>query len=252
MIHGKCVYAENIENSFQLTEDSPYLLVTSPAFLKRIDESVLLSNTATLAFSSGGELNKATHDQVIKTMTVINEIYGSTETGGIAFRRQQETSNWELLDGVSIHQNEDGQTILTSSFIDTKNIVLDDEIEIINDKLFTLNGRKDSTVKIEDKRINLKQIEALLLQHRDIADCFLLKEENNQRQYLRYFLVLHKESELNTKNENIKTMQIRSYLSQFLDALFIPKSFYFLDALPYNNQAKINKKDIYEIINRQN
>ena len=90
------------------------VLVSSPAHLKRLPENRDLTRSANrvrAVFSSGGPLQ---FDVVQETLRVLGhapiEVYGSSETGGIAWRRQHyaKCEAWTPFDGVAWRM--DGET----------------------------------------------------------------------------------------------------------------------------------------------
>ncbi|MWT69242.1 AMP-dependent synthetase, partial [Escherichia coli] len=82
-------YAEQLS---ALPDNKRYLFISSPAFLKRLDAS-LTPPPVNLLFSAGGALP---WQEVAAVQAWLNvwpdEIYGSTETGVMAWRYRQEES----------------------------------------------------------------------------------------------------------------------------------------------------------------
>lgn len=250
MKYGRLVHSDNIENSYQLARSKDCCLISSPAFLKRIDHEVEYSPNIKLVFSSGGPLNEAIHKKISRHFKRIIEIYGSTETGGIAFRNQSIESNWTLFNNLEIEKLND-QYILHSPFIYEGKYKLDDDLTLLNNQTFILDGRKDTTVKIEEKRINLKHIESKLLELQEVVDCIATNFETDIRQSIEIIIVPNKKSLFNDLSIKEKTNFLRDHLKKHYDDIFIPKTFTFIEEIPYNGQSKITKKEIYEIISRK-
>ena len=104
----------------QLGRPGAAVLVASPAFLKRLPASAALENLArppAVVFSSGGPLPwdaAAACARLFASPPV--EIYGSTETGGIAWRRRTaEDQAWSPFPGVVPAVSEDGTLSLAAS-----------------------------------------------------------------------------------------------------------------------------------------
>ena len=97
------------------------------------------------------------------------EVFGSTETGGIAYRQQHSSHElWQLFDGVQAELNQEGCLKLQSP-----NIAIDpdannswyqtaDACRFHSATQFELLGRTDRIVKIEEKRISLVEVEQRL------------------------------------------------------------------------------------------
>ncbi len=100
-----------------LTAPGPAMVVASPAFLKRLPEGAAWPNPPAAVFSSGGPLPweaAATAAGLFGTAPL--EIYGSTETGGIAWRRRNaQDTPWTPFPGVAPALAEDGTLSLSAS-----------------------------------------------------------------------------------------------------------------------------------------
>ncbi|MDR1279600.1 MAG: hypothetical protein LBK99_02110 [Opitutaceae bacterium] len=153
----------------------PIALVTSPAFLKRLDPALpaLTSATTRHILSAGGHLAPPEADLCAQTLgRAPLEILGSTEAGAIAWRDDAaERLLWTPLPGVRIfHDATDGRLSLQSPFLPAgETLVTDDAIrpatfdERGGVAKFELLGRLDRILKIEEKRISLPEIEQRLL-----------------------------------------------------------------------------------------
>jgi len=90
------------------------------------------------------------------------EIFGSTETGAIAWRQPSGADDaWRPLPGIDVRRNEDGRLSLRSPFVSDDWFDTADLIERQGDG-FVLNGRADRIVKIEGKRVSLPAVEQAL------------------------------------------------------------------------------------------
>lgn len=148
------------------------LIVTTPVFMKalgRLEETKDLSSS--IFISSTGAL----HDDDINTLekkykTTIMQLFGSTETGGIAYKLGA-SKNWTALENVTI-ESKDEKLCVTSPFI--SNYILDTKIKKlitpfqtediieIDSNGFSLLGRSNKIIKIAGKRIAAQTIEKIL------------------------------------------------------------------------------------------
>lgn len=117
--------------------------VSSPAFLKRIVKIPLTPSTRWTVFSSAGALDAAGSANCADIFgTEAIEIYGSTETGGIAWRKQKTNPLWRPFPCVSISAAPDNTFTARSPYFDGT-VTGGDLIACTDEGLFTLLGRVD-------------------------------------------------------------------------------------------------------------
>ena len=233
--------------------DTEYMIITVPAFLKRaveIEKSGGLNLVSPWIFTSGGILERET---AAKTAEVLGfwpvEVYGSTETSGIAWRQSNSGLEWTAFDNAQISQNRDSCLVIRSPYIkDTAGFETSDLVEILEDGRFLLKGRIDSVVKIEEKRISLPEIENRILQSGLAGDVCVIPLEN-KRQYLAAAIVLNnkgKERFLGLEKHEINTYW-RKYLLQYFENIVIPKKWRYPETMPLDAQGK-KKRETIELL----
>jgi len=149
------------------------VLVASPAHLKRLPEHLDWSGAARnlrAVFSSGGPLAP---DTALATGALLGkvpvEVYGSSETGGVAWRQRAHLDDdaWRAFPTVAWRLGKDGALEVRSPHLpDDSWLVLADRAAPAGDAAdagFVLRGRSDRIVKIEEKRVSLTAMEAALL-----------------------------------------------------------------------------------------
>lgn len=151
----------------------PTLCVTNPVFIKallRLKNPIDLSKS--LFISSTGALQQIEAREFEKMYkTKLFQLYGSTETGGIAIRESCDT-HWNTLEGVQISEDDgylkvhspyvseyifDGEIQRNSSCFITKDLV-----KIEDNGVFYLLGRSSELIKIGGKRLSVVEIETYL------------------------------------------------------------------------------------------
>lgn len=236
--------SEMLEFEEQLVEltkkESLLCFISSPAFLSRLDCTAILSAKIS-TFSSGGPLSFKSAKKVHNLLGQLPvEVYGSTETGGIAHRQQQsESEPWVLFEQVSLSES-NGDKILRSPYIDSDTaFVIDDKIEMLGNGTFVLLGRKDRIVKIEEKRVSLDEIEDFLKCSRDISDSICLMLEG-QRSILGVVLVLTIEGQRQLAEIGRKEyfMALKRTMRSRFENVTIPRKWRVLEKMPVNQQSK--------------
>jgi uncharacterized membrane protein/acyl-CoA synthetase (AMP-forming)/AMP-acid ligase II len=236
----------------RLTGDS-YMIITVPAFLKRAVEQYAVGTAGKLSlsspwiFTSGGVLppeTAAKTEQVFGFWPV--EVYGSTETSGIAWRQSKDGMEWMPFDNAQVSLNDKGCLVIRSPYIkDPAGFTTGDLADILSDGRFLLKGRADSIVKIEEKRVSLPEVENRILQSGFVSDVCVVAMED-RRQYLAAAVVLNEQGR--NRFSNCRKPEInrcfREHLVQFFENTLLPKKWRYLDALPLDNQGKKKKPEI--------
>ena len=229
--------------------DTEYVLITVPAFLKRaveINQPGGLRLKSPWIFSSGGVLDSETAQ---KTSEVLGfwplEVYGSTETSGIAWRQSVNGPEWTAFDNARLNIN-NGCLVVRSPYIkDPAGFETSDMAELLEDGRFLLKGRMDSVVKIEEKRISLAEVESRIMQSGLTAGVCAIAMEH-KRQYLAAAVVFNDKGWKRfaglEKNEINRFW--RKYLLRYFEHVVVPKKWRYPRALPVDTQGKIKKDDV--------
>lgn len=213
-------------------------LVSSPALLKRWSTDVDLIACASI-FSSGGKLDTGIR---VGINVDISEILGSTETGGVAYKKCDDAL-WSAFQGVEIGVIDDQQLHVRSTHAMTTDWVLTgDRVDIFPDQCFKLLGRADRIIKLEEKRLSLDAIEQAILQLDEIEQCHVLVVKHEHRQILACVAVLSKALELEAKP--ILVADLKKKLTGLLEKIAIPRSWRFLSKIPINSQSKLNHQNL--------
>jgi acyl-coenzyme A synthetase/AMP-(fatty) acid ligase len=171
-----------------LEDAGPFALATTPVALRRMVEKGGLAprlGECRAIFSSGGPLPGAVARRVTERVGAPPwEIYGSTETGGVAVRQQWRGGEcWRPLAPVAVAEDPDlGCLAVTSPFVSggepfgagRERVVLADRVAFDGAGGFELLGRTDRMVKIGEKRLSLPAMEERLLAHPAVAEVALL------------------------------------------------------------------------------
>ena len=248
------------DNPYSLTATRPAVLVSSPAHLRRLPENPAWEKAAgrvRAVFSSGAPLSFATAQECKRLLgqTPI-EVYGSSETGGIAWRQQEcaENQPWTALPGVRwriVAQDGESEVLeVSSAHLPSMDwFRTSDRARSTNDGRFFLAGRVDQIVKIEGKRISLSAIERVLNESPLVQSARAVMV-NGPRQRVAAFVVPSAcgRAELDQKGRPALTAALRHLLSDSVEAAGIPRFWRFLDALPVNAQGKTNQAGLVALL----
>ncbi|MDO1509338.1 MULTISPECIES: AMP-binding protein [unclassified Neisseria] len=216
--------------------------IASPALLNRLGEArnwQAVGHKIAGIVSAGGALPKSTADLLAQHAVMPFEIYGSTETGVIAYRRHQKP--WQPFGSVSIGQDNDGALWAESPWTAGRQQTAD-VIEPQNDG-FILLGRKDRIIKFEDKRVSLTRIEHDLLAHKWIADAHCGLHPQHKR--LAVWAALNSDGiqALREQGRAAVSAALKKHLAVTQDTIALPRYWRFAASLPRNAQSKITTVD---------
>ncbi|MDQ2069992.1 AMP-binding protein [Natronospira bacteriovora] len=234
-------------------------LVSSPAHLKRWPGFASLQVAKVklpVIFSSAGPLPAETSRRLHDALDPISvwEVYGSTESGGIAWRDQGAPgfADWHVFDGVELGfpDGQQGRLSVRSAPCGGDWMDTGDRAELVG-KAFRLLGREDGVVKIEDRRISLQEIEQALEALDWVSEAAVLAMDG-ERQTTAAALVLSAEGR--RELEQLGGWRFRGALRERLGDRFtdvvLPRRFRYLEALPRNATGKVLQRDLQALFER--
>lgn len=240
------------ENVLQALLSVPHAtLVMSPAHLKRLPLDLsweIAQKHLDLLLSSGGPLPETALFLCQKTFkqTPI-EILGSTELDGIAWRQRRitldgkidnESCSWKAMPGTTVSSTEQGILQVKSERLNPHSwTVGNDKISLNADGSFSLLGRTDRIVKIEEKRLSLTAMEKSLVDSGLFMEAkTLLLPNDSQLAVVAVPSAKGREILKEGKLELIKVAQ-RHLRIQF-EAVLLPHRWRFEPLMPTNSQGK--------------
>ncbi|BCR23060.1 acyl-CoA synthetase family protein [Aquipseudomonas alcaligenes] len=225
--------------------------VASPALLKRMGDNLDWNALSAVrrVFSSGGalpaEVSVELGSQLGQQPT---EIYGSSETGGIAWRQGGEL--WTPFAGVELALNAEGALRIASPYLPAGHVEQSaDAAELQADGRFALRGRLDRIVKLEEKRISLPMLEQALAAHEWVADARLGVIQEG-RAFLGALLALSPAGLHALRNQGRKTVTetLRQHLAGYCEAIALPRRWRLLLELPYSSQGKLAQAEVERLL----
>ncbi|MHC6527982.1 class I adenylate-forming enzyme family protein [Vibrio proteolyticus] len=247
---GRAFAAFNLEFPEQVIAraNEQTTLVSSPALLKRLSEEHHTQPLRQL-FSSGGPLSNAAAEHARRLFGHYpQEVYGSTETGGIAHRQQFTASQpWRLFPGVQAKLNSERCLRLRSPHIDPHHwYQTADECYFHDTVTFELRGRTDRIIKIEEKRVSLTEVEQRVEQLDGVSEAVVIPMQEGERLTLVSVIVLSEagQHDLNTLGKGKFWLALRAQLRRWLEPIAVPRRFRIVDSIPLNSQGKRQIADI--------
>jgi 3-hydroxymyristoyl/3-hydroxydecanoyl-(acyl carrier protein) dehydratase len=233
------------------------LLVSSPAHLKRLPAEFLEMrkfNRLRAVFSSGGPLS---FEAACETKRLLGrvpiEVYGSSETGGIAWRQQLTRRNeaWTPLNGVTCRINPEECVLEVRSphLPDNQWFRTADRVDFVGNNHFLLKGRVDRIVKLEEKRISLTAIERHLILSPMVMDARVLVVEGRRPRTAAFVVPsVQGHRKLVEVGKLAFNRILRDVLSQSIEQVGIPRVWRYLDALPVNAQGKTTHAELIALL----
>jgi acyl-coenzyme A synthetase/AMP-(fatty) acid ligase len=170
----------------------------------------------------------------------ITDIFGSTETGGIAYRR--EDGPWIVQPHVETRIDEDGKLDVRSDSVSIKDddgfFTISDVVERTEDG-FVLLGRQDDVVKIGGRRIALGEITRVIEMCPDVLRAAVITE--NVAGTLRLLAYVE------PKTDNLTSKDIKAFVRSKLADHKVPRTVRIVAELPLTSSGKLDRRKLKEL-----
>ncbi|KVK93340.1 AMP-binding protein [Burkholderia territorii] len=170
------------------------------------------------------------------------EIFGSTETGGIAWRRQDIAHAWQPLTGVDVRCDDDGVLCVRSAHLGHDRWHrTDDTARFDAHGRFALAGRRDRVVKLDGKRVSLPELETRILAHAYVEQAAAVVVDGTTRAHVGVVAVLTAAGRdaLAADGRVAVATTLRHALGEYFDAAALPRYWRFLHAMPFDARGKL-------------
>ncbi|MBD9481230.1 AMP-binding protein [Pseudoxanthomonas sp. PXM02] len=235
------------EDLLAAMEGHETVLVASPAHLKRLPAQLgwpSVHGRLRAVFSSGGALPaEAAHDVARLLGVPPVEILGSSETGGIAWRRwDEEQPAWRPLPGVEWQLAEGVLEVRSLHLAEPAWWRSQDRAEVDGTGGFRLLGRADRIVKVEERRVSLDALERQIQTHPSVREARVLLL-GGQRAVLVAVVVLDPDARVpdDASGRRALANTLTRHLADTQDAVARPRRWRFVSALPTNAQGKVTE-----------
>ncbi|HIV73211.1 MAG TPA: AMP-binding protein, partial [Candidatus Aquabacterium excrementipullorum] len=252
----RLLYPEDIAQ--HVGRHGPAWLVTTPAHLKRLSSHLDWSGARAAlraVFSSGGPLPfEVSRDTAGLLGHTPVEVLGSSETGGMAWRRAVHADvPWTPLADVDWRADADGTLCIRATRVAGDAWwATGDRVEALPGGGFRLLGRGDRIAKIEEKRISLAAIEQALVGTPWVAEARALVVDTPIGPRIGVVAVptsagWHEAGQ----GKRVLGDRLRQALVDRIEPVGLPRRWRFVEALPLNAQGKVTQPLLLALFNAQ-
>lgn len=225
-------------------------IVSSPAHLRFLCSAAAETTfgwDSSVIFSSGGPLDRAVAVEIdTQTGCCPIEVFGSTETGGIAWRCQNfpEEVSFKAFNGVEVKQNAVGGLEVRADWtgMGDRWVETGDLVEFKTERHFVLRGRYDTVVKIAGKRVSLTEMEQRIQAIGGVESVRVFQFEDDSRQSRSALaVVIAVGAAASVPTGAAKAAQVKLLKQQLrghFDLVTLPRAWRFVEEMPKNSQGK--------------
>ncbi len=254
MAAGCCVSARQpfmpAEVEEMLADESVTVFVSGPAHYRLLRDSEIRSPGLRLGFSSGGMLDSRDGANFhAKTGVGVTEVYGSTETGGIACRqRALGEDEWTVFPDVlwTTRAVDEGEELLVNSRFLSTGLLLEDgffptgDIVIpVDENRFSLVGRADGIVKVGGKRVDLLEVKQKISSIEGVRDCHVATMPRTDGRSVEIVALV---------SGSVESGKIRQLLGKDVSPLAMPRRIIKVNEIPTTPTGKRDGRAIENLI----
>lgn len=237
------LYAEDVRRVVSATPE-PRVLVTTPVHLRAFAEysghmptlELIVCATAPLP----AKLAAVCED---KFSAPVKEAFGCTEAGITATRFTTRNEPWELLSHFAIEATPTGTLVRGDHLVET--VIMQDIVELEDERHFRLIGRNADLVNIAGKRASLGDLNMKLLSIEGVRDgVIFMPEAEGEGAVVRTaaFVVA----------PGMTREQVLAALRQLVDPAFLPRPLFLVDTLPRSESSKLPRAAVLKLLAEQN
>ncbi len=232
-----------------IREQRATVLAAVPAHYRALRNHPLDSSTLRLAVSSAGMLDESDSLAFFRQNRVeVVEVYGSTETGGIATRNRAAGESCFRAFATVRWQIRSGLLAVSSPYLSPDLDLDEDGFFLTADRAeaagqgFLLRGRADGVTKVGGKRVDLDQVRQVIRAHPGVIDCVVLAlPEDSGRGHRIGALV---------QGGNIDPSALQAHLRQELEPHARPRILKTVDEMPLRENGKYDRQAILALLER--
>ncbi|WP_033365625.1 AMP-binding protein [Bordetella sp. FB-8] len=239
IVRAQLAYPEEVQ--LAVRRYAPCVWIASPAILRRLggnlDWAALRQGLRGL-FSAGGALPGATVRSLNQRLGWLpTEIYGSSETGIVAWRQGE--TDWQCIAGVAVGLDARRALWVRSPWTNDAREQTADTAQLRAQGGFVLQGRLDRIIKLEEKRIALPRVEHALASQPWVDQAYVDRLTGAGRLTALIALTPAGRHALRNQGRQAVIAALRAHLAPQVEKLAVPRSWRFLHQLPWNAQGKL-------------
>jgi acyl-coenzyme A synthetase/AMP-(fatty) acid ligase len=220
----------------------PRVLVSTPLHLRTLVESSQAFPETALIVSATAPLDRELAVAVEARLGgQLLEMFGSTETCVVAYRRTATEDTWRAYEGVELRPMADGTLVSAAWFVEPT--LLQDVVELRGDARFAVRGRSSDMIEVAGKRASLSDLTRRLLAIEGVRDAVLLQPQPDSVAKIRRLAAL-------VVAPGCSARQIRERLAVSVDPAFLPRPLRIVDSLPRNELGKLPREQLLAMLKR--
>ncbi|MDX5503031.1 MAG: AMP-binding protein [Halomonas sp.] len=234
---GRPFYPEDLRQAL-LDVGVPAMLVTTPVHLRAVVRAGLSWPEVAGVISATAPLARELAQEAERVLGVpVDEIYGCTETGAVASRRQTADPSWRVFDGIRLQR--EGEAAVVSGLPWPAPMRLPDLVTVHGDATFALLARPSDMVNVAGKRASLADLNRLLLSIDGVVDGVIFMPEEGAELCRPAALVVA---------DGVSRAGILSQLAGRIDPVFLPRPLRLVDRLPRTGAGKLRREDLLQLL----
>jgi len=214
------------------------VLITTPVHLRALlEEDIELPALRLIVCATAPLSPELAARTEARYSTPLHEVYGFTEAGMVATRRTTRGPQWHSLPDVRLWRK--GEDVRVSGGHVEIEVPFSDVVELQDDETFILHGRSADMVNIAGKRTSLAYLNFQLNSVEGVRDgvFFLPDEEADAVTRPLAFVVA----------PGLSREHLANALRERIDAVFLPRPLYVVDALPRNATGKLQREELSKL-----
>ena len=219
------------------------VLVAAPIHLRALRRRLSQRGLLRLAFSSASMLEEKDNGVFCRqTGAEIFEVYGSTETGGVASRcRARGQAGFQVFHGIDWKVDE-GHLFVRSGFMSPEPardsdgyVKVGDRVRRMDDERFLLLGRSDGIIKVAGQRVDLYEIRETIKKIEGVRDAVVkaLPQPGGRENKIAAVVA-----------GAVEKKNILGVLSDQLEAYALPRRIKIVKNIPFTDTGKVDRKAV--------